>query len=281
VPAQQSLERLRSLLFVPADDPARAEKAFARGADAVIVDLEDGVAPEAKPAARAVAVELLGRRPGPSVRLLRVNPLDTEWGPADLEAARGLEIEAVVVPKAGPESLDAYAALGLPLIVLVETAAGLRASFEIASHPAVAALILGGADLSVALRLQPRRDGLELLHARSRLVLDSAAAGIRPPFDVVHLDIHDAAELERECELAKTLGLGGKMCIHPAQLAVVNRVFSPTAEEIAEARAIVEAHEAGLREGRGAVALHGRMIDLPVVELARATLRRQAPEEAP
>ena len=179
------------------------------------------------------------------MRLLRVNPLDTEWGPDDLEAARGLPIDGLVLPKTTPGSIEPWAMLGIPLLVLVETAAGLRASYEIASHPAVAALILGGADLSVELRLQPRRDGLELLHARSRLVLDSAAAGIRPPFDIVHLDIHDAAELERECELGKSLGFGGKMCIHPAQLEVVNRVFSPSEQELAEARAVVEAFEAG------------------------------------
>ncbi len=273
-----TLERLRSLLFVPADNPDRAARAFGRGADAVIVDLEDGVAPEVKPRARAVAVELLRGEPGPSVRLLRVNPLDTEWGPDDLEAARGLPIDGLVLPKTTPETIEPWAMLGVPLIVLVETAAGLRASYEIASHPAVAALILGGADLSVELRLQPRRDGLELLHARSRLVLDSAAAGIRPPFDIVHLDIHDADELERECELGKSLGMGGKMCIHPAQLEIVNRVFSPSAQELAEAQAVVDAFEAGIRDGRGAVAHDGRMIDAPVVAAARATLARRAPD---
>jgi citrate lyase beta subunit len=273
-----TLERLRSLLFVPADDPDRAARAFGRGADAVIVDLEDGVAPESKPRARSVAVDLLRREPGPSLPLLRVNPLDTAWGPDDLEAARGLPVAGLVLPKATPGTLDPWAVLGIPLLVLVETAAGLRASYETACHPAVAALILGGADLSVELRLTPRRDGLELLHARSQLVLDSAAAGIRPPFDVVHLDLHDAAELESECELAKSLGFGGKTCIHPAQVAVVNRVFSPSESELAEARAVVEAFDAGIRAGRGAVALNGRMVDAPVVAAARATLQRRLPE---
>ena len=273
-----TLERLRSLLFVPADNPDRAARAFGRGADAVIVDLEDGVAPDVKPRARAVAVELLRGEPGPSVRLLRVNPLDTEWGPDDLDAARGLPIDGLVLPKTTPETIEPWAMLGVPLLVLIETAAGLRASYEIASHPAVAALILGGADLSVELRLQPRRDGLELLHARSRLVLDSAAAGIRPPFDVVHLDIHDAAGLERGCELGTSLGFGGKMCIHPAQLEIVNRVFSPSPEELAEAQAVVDAFEAGIRDGRGAVAFNGRMIDAPVVAAARATLARRPPD---
>jgi citrate lyase subunit beta/citryl-CoA lyase len=272
-----TLERLRSLLFVPADNPDRAARAFDRGADAVIVDLEDGVAPEVKPRARTVAVDLLRDRPGPSVRLLRVNPLDTEWGAADLEAARGLPVDALVLPKATPATIEPWAMLGVPLLVLVETAAALRASYEIASHPAVAALILGGADLSVELRLQPRPDGLELLHARSQLVLDSAAAGIRAPFDVVQFDLHDAAALERECELGKSLGMGGKTCIHPAQLEVVNRVFSPSERELAEAQAVVEAFEAGIRDGRGAVAHAGRMIDAPVVAAARATLARRPP----
>jgi citrate lyase subunit beta/citryl-CoA lyase len=158
---------------------------------------------------------------------------------------------------------------GPPVLALVESAAGLRSSFEIASRPRVAALVLGAADLGAELGLEPRTDGLELLHARSTLVVDSAAAGIRPPIDVVFLDTRDADGLERETRLARSLGFGGKACIHPDQVPIVNEVFAPREDELAWAAAVLEAYENGVRQGRGAVSLEGEMIDIAVVERAR------------
>jgi citrate lyase subunit beta/citryl-CoA lyase len=140
-------------------------------------------------------------------------------------------------------------------------------------------LALGAADLGAELGLEPRPDGLELLYARSQLVVDSAAAGIRPPFDVVHLDTRDDAGLERESLLARSLGFGGKLCIHPAQVGIVNRAFAPSEEQIAWAHAAIAAYEEGLREGRGAASLDGELIDAPVVERARRIVelaRREA-----
>jgi citrate lyase subunit beta/citryl-CoA lyase len=136
----------------------------------------------------------------------------------------------------------------------------------------VAALLLGAADLGAELGWEPRPDGLELVYARSKVVADSAAAGIRGPFDVVHLDTRDGAGLEAAARFARSLGFRGKACIHPAQVAIVNREFQPEADSVAWAERVLAAAKAGEREGRGAVALDGEMIDAPIVDRARRIL---------
>jgi citrate lyase beta subunit len=232
-----------------------------------VADLEDAVAPVEKAAARDVVATV---RP----RVVRVNGAETQFFADDLAAIRELELDAVVLPKATPEAVAALGETGPPVIAIVETAQGLRRSYETATAPRVAALVLGAVDLGAEVGLLPRPDGLELLYARSKLVFDSAAAGIRAPFDVVHLDIRDEQGLEAECSLARSLGFRGKACIHPAQVQVVNRVFTPAAEEVEWARRVIEAYEQAEREGRGVLALDGVMVDLPVVTRARRVLAR-------
>jgi citrate lyase beta subunit len=205
-------------------------------------------------------------------RVVRVNGPGTPWFEDDLAAARELELEALVLPKATPDSVAALGPEGPPVIAIVETAPGLRLAFETASSPRVAALMLGAADLGAELGWEPRPDGLELLYARSRVVADSAAAGIRGPFDVVHLDLRDTAGLEAAARFARSIGFRGKACIHPDQIEVVNRVFLPEPDTVDWARRVLEAAESGERVGRGAVALDGEMIDAPVVERARRIL---------
>jgi citrate lyase beta subunit len=175
----------------------------------------------------------------------------------------------LVLPKATPDAVAALGPDGPPVIAIVETALGLRLAYETASAPRVAALVIGAVDLGAELGLEPRPDGLEILHARSRVVVDSAAAGIRQPFDVVHLGIHDDAGLEAECAFARSLGYRGKACIHPQQVPIVNRAFAPSEREVAWAQRVVEAFEAS---GEGVLAVNGEMIDLPVVERARRIL---------
>jgi citrate lyase beta subunit len=204
--------------------------------------------------------------------MVRINGVDTAFREADLAALAGLELDALVVPKASPMAIEAMGDEGPPVIAIVETAQGLRLAHEIASRPRVAALALGAADLGAELRLEPRPDGQEILFARSKLVVDSAAASVRAPFDVVHLDTRDDAGLEAEALLARSLGLGGKMCIHPAQVRIVNRAFAPSAGQVEWARAAIAAYRDGIREGRGAVSLDGELVDLPVVERARTIL---------
>jgi citrate lyase subunit beta/citryl-CoA lyase len=259
------LAHARSLLFAPGGDERKLRSALGSDADVVVADLEDAVAPAEKAAARAVVAEL---RPP----VVRINGVETEWFDEDLALVEALAPEAVILPKATPEAVAAVGPDGPPLLAIVETAAGLRAAHETAASPRVVALLLGAVDLGAELGLEPRPDGLEIVYARSKVVVDSAAAGIRPPFDIVHLDVRDDAGLEEECRLARSLGFRGKTCIHPAQLEVVHRVFAPTGAEVEWARRVVEAYELEAGEGRGVFLLNGSMVDLPVVARAQRIL---------
>jgi citrate lyase beta subunit len=264
---------VRSLLFAPGNDERKLRKALQSGADAVVADLEDAVVPAEKEAARRVVETVFGSRAeGGPARLVRVNGADTRYFAADVATVAELPLAGLVLPKATPEAVAELSGDGPPVIAIVETATGIRAAYEIAAAPRIAALQLGAVDLAAEVGLESRPDGLELLYARSKLVFDSAAAGIRPPFDVVHLDIHDDAGLEDECRLARSVGLLGKACIHPAQVPVVARVFAASEVEVEWARRVVEAYEAAEQGGAGVLALDGAMVDLPVVTRARRIL---------
>jgi citrate lyase beta subunit len=256
---------VRSLLFAPGSDERKLRKALESEADAAVADLEDAVVPAEKEAARELVA-----RVGPPI--VRINGAGTRWFADDLSMTGGLSLEAIVLPKATPEAVAALGSAGPPVIAIVETAQGLRLAYETAGAPRVAALILGAVDLGAELGLEPRPDGLEILYARSKIVVDSAAAGIRSPFDIVHVDVHDDAGLEAECRLARSLGFRGKACVHPRQVPIVNRVFEPSEAEVEWARQVIEAYEQEVGEGRGVLALNGAMIDLPVVERARRVL---------
>jgi citrate lyase beta subunit len=257
-----ALSVARSLLFAPADDDRKLASAFRSKADAVIADLEDGVAPARKDAARSSLAALPDvARP---LRLARIAPNE----PRDLEAIAGVELDAVVVAKTTMEALDGLAPVRPPLVALIENARGLHEAFEIAAHPQVAALMLGSLDLAIDLRLRRRPDGQELLFARSTLVLASAAASIRPPFDGVHPATAESPEFRAEVELARNLGFGGKACIHPRQLPAVNQGFAPTAAEVEWAGAVLAAWEEARTDGRGAISLRGELVDRPVYHRA-------------
>jgi citrate lyase beta subunit len=272
-----SPRRIGSLLFAPGDDPRKLGKAISAGATLAIADLEDAVAERAKAAARdVVAAALAGRAPDDGLCAVRVNALDTPFASDDLAMASSAGAAAIVVPKARAASLRTLDAAALPpLIAIVETAAGLQESAEIATAPGVWALLLGAVDLGVELRLTPRTDGLELLFARSKLVVDSAAAGIAAPIDVVHVDIANDDALRGESELARSLGFGGKACIHPRQVPIVERAFAPTADELERAQRVVDAYEAATARGEGVVRVDGAMVDLPVYERARDIISEQ------
>src|SRR4051794_13171461 len=213
-----SLDGARSYLFVPATDAHRVDKALASAAHAVILDLEDAVAEGGKAQARElVAKRLRGPRPR-GAQLVRINGLDTAHARADLAALDGLALDGVVVPKAEPQPLQGLAPSGPPVIALVETAIGLRRAFETASRPRVTALMLGVVDLAAQLGVTPGPDQRELLHARSGLVVDAIAAGIRAPIDGPCTAIGDEEALRGETVAAKALGFAAKACIHPNQL---------------------------------------------------------------
>jgi citrate lyase subunit beta/citryl-CoA lyase len=268
-----SLDTARSFLFTPGNDARKLERALTAGADAVVVDLEDAVAAGDKDAARTLAASALDAAgKDSSLRLVRVNAAGTPWVAEDVAALAGLELDGVVLPKATATAVAAVEPLGVPVVAIVETPLGLRAAYELASSPSVAALMLGAVDLGLALGLEQRADGLELLHARSSLVVDAAAAGLRGPVDRVWTSIGDDEGLAEDCAVGRSLGYRGKACIHPTQVTIVNESFAPTLDEITRARDVVAAYDAAAADGRGVVALDGEMIDLPVVERARRLL---------
>jgi len=269
------LPHLRSLLFAPGSDERKLEKALSSAADGVVCDLEDAVAPGDKETAREVTTLALAQgvpraQRGAPARLLRINAAGTPWFEDDLAFAADLELDGIVLPKSSPESVELLGSSGPPVVAIIETAMGLRQAFEIASEPRVAALIVGAVDLGAEVGLEPRKDGQEILYARSKVAIDSAAAGIRGPFDVVHLDLYDGEGLEEQCRFARSLGFRGKACIHPAHVDTINRVFAPSEQEIAWARDVVDAFEG---RSEGVLAVNGAMVDKPVVDRARRILQ--------
>jgi len=269
-----SLQTARSFLFAPGSEERKLVRALESDADAVVADLEDAVAPAEKVAARDLALGLVAAAATRSVRLVRVNAVGTEWHDADVAAVAVSEVDGIVLPKATPAAVDAVARrVDLPLAAIVETAVGLREAFAIASHDAVQVLMLGAVDLGLELGLEPRDDGQEILFARSSLVVDSAAAGLRGPVDRVWVDVRDREGLARDCAAGRSLGFRGKSLVHPDQVAPTHEAFAPSADELRRAREIVAAYERAEADGLGVVALAGEMIDAPVVERARELLR--------
>jgi citrate lyase subunit beta/citryl-CoA lyase len=259
----------RSYLFVPGNRPDRFDKACASGADAVIVDLEDAVPPAEKSRARA-ALEGWVNPAKPVV--VRINGVDTEWFRDDLTCCRMPGVQAIMLPKtdgvAHLKRVEVLLGESLPILPLIETAQGFANAQEIARHPAVPRLIFGALDFQLDTGIPG--DGEELLYFRSQLVLISRLAGMQPPVDGITAAIDDLDLLRVETRRARQFGFGGKLCIHPKQIAAVNECFLPTAEEIAWARQVVEAAE--VARG-GAVALDGKMIDRPIVLKAERILQ--------
>ena len=258
----------RSLLFVPGSRPDRFDKALAAGADAVIVDLEDAVAPTDKDGARkALGAWLSAAR----AVIVRINGADTDWFRDDLALCARPGIAAVMLPKA--ERADDIATLrtagAATVLPLVESATGFAALPAIAGAPGVQRLAFGSLDFQVDLGMRDAREE-ELLFFRSQLVLASRLAGLQPPIDGVTTAIDDAARLQDDALHARRLGFGGKLCIHPRQVDGVNLCFAPTEGERAWAQRVLDAAAAS----RGAaVAVDGRMVDKPAILRAQAILR--------
>ncbi len=254
----------RSYLFVPADRPERIAKARASGADAVIVDLEDAVAPAGKAAARDAAANVLD---GAQPVVLRINGADTAWFADDARLAAHRGVAAVLLPKAA--SAEPVVALraasgGKPVLALVESAAGMANVTALAGTPGVTRLVFGSIDFQLDLDIAD--DDLALLAFRSQLVLASRVANLPAPVDGVTTALDDAARIEAEARRARLLGFGGKLCIHPRQVPIVNGAFSPSEAELSWAQRVVDAAAAA---GGAAVAVDGRMVDAPVLARAR------------
>ncbi|MEW6255758.1 MAG: CoA ester lyase [Pseudomonadota bacterium] len=250
-------------LFVPANRPERFEKAAAAAPDAVILDLEDAVAPDGKESARAALRTDFTRLPV----LVRANAAGTPWHGEDLAAVARLRPSALLLPKAErPETLDAVAAVlgpDIPIIALIESALGLAQARALAAHPAVRRLAFGSVDFCADLGCAHIRDAL--LAARSELVLASRLAGIAAPIDGVTTRIDDSSEATEDARYACDLGFSGKLAIHPRQIAPIRDGFRPSAEDVAWAERV-------LASGEGAAAVDGAMVDEPVRIRARAIL---------
>ncbi len=258
----------RSYLFVPGDRPERYAKALASGADAVVVDLEDAVAPATKAAARDALANWLARagEHGGSI-VVRVNAVDTPWFEDDVALCQSPAVVAVMVPKA--ERAADLDGVGRPVLALVETAVGIDAVRELARAEQVERLVFGSIDLQLDLGITG--DGDELLPFRAQLVLASRLASLAPPVDGVTAAIDDAAVLQADTSRARRLGFGAKLCIHPRQVDAVNAGFAPSAAELAWAERVLDA---AAKAGGAAVAVDGKMVDRPIILRAEALLRQ-------
>lgn len=252
-------------LFVPGNRPERFEKAAASGADAIIVDLEDAVAVDAKDSARAALRADFTDLPV----LVRINGEGTPWHEDDLAAVARLPFAAVIVPKAelGGELAARAAKSAVPIVALVETARGLAEARQIAALPGVSRLLFGSIDFCADLGCAHTREAL--LAARSELVLASRLARLTAPVDGVTASIDDRDEITSDARYALELGFGGKLAIHPRQIEAIRVGFRPSDSEIEWATKV-------LASGDGAAAVDGAMVDEPVRARARAMLARSA-----
>lgn len=260
----------RSYLFVPGNRPERFDKAFAAGAHAVIVDLEDAVPASEKDASRAATLAWLSAE---HPVIVRINGAETEWFADDLALCALPGVAGIILPKAEqPEQIARVARAGAAAILpLIESAVGFHHVERLARCPQVLRLVFGTIDFRLDLGIDGERD--ELLYFRSHLVLISKLAGLQPPVDGVTLAINDAAAIDDDTRHGRRIGFGAKLCIHPLQVAAVNAAFLPSPAELAWAQRVVAA--ADTSHG-AAVALDGKMIDRPVILQARQTIAEAA-----
>lgn len=268
---------LRSLLFVPGTRPERFTKALSSGADGVVIDLEDAVEAGRKDEARGLVGQFLaGPNDSPAAVFVRINAAGTDWIDDDCEWLRGVQhrIDGIVLPKAeSAESIEGVAAAieSRRVIPLLETSRGILYAPDILSAQAdIPAVLFGAEDLTAEIGIPRTLEGEELLYARSRVVLAASMVGA-DPIDAVWVHL-ETAGLRSDASRAKALGFAGKMAIHPDQVSVINEVFSPSADEIAAARKLIEADERAREAGDGVFRLDDSMVDAPVIRRARRVL---------
>ncbi len=285
-----SIRPLRSLLFAPGNHARRVEKALSLDADAVILDLEDAVAIAQKTATRAVVAAAL-EQPRRGLVYVRVNAVDTEFCHGDLGAVVQRGLDGIILPKvesaAGLATIDWLLAQlererGLPsgaidLIPIIETARGVQQiDVILAAGTRVRRVAFGAGDFTLDVGMAWSRGEAELAHARAVIVTASRASGIDAPLDTVWVELTDPEGLEASARTALGYGFQGKMCIHPDQIAVVNRVFTPSDADVAFAERVAAAFAAAEAAGSAAIQLDGKFIDYPIVYRARRVLQRVA-----
>lgn len=280
---------LRSMLFTPGNRADLITKAFASGADAIIVDLEDAVPVSSKAQARENLQRLA---PGPVPTFTRVNAADTEFFWADVVAAAAAGVAGIVLPKADDPRLmqrldGALTALEVQsgrqpgsttLMPLIESSLGVaRARKILASSPRVSSVLFGSGeqgDLVVDLGCEWTPDGAALLAARSLVLIAARSVGIEHPLDAVFMDFRNLEALRIECELAKRIGYVGKVAIHPAQIPIIHAVFTPSPEEISQQEKLLATFDDAVANGSASINIDGRMVDYAVARRARSILAR-------
>ena len=277
----------RSMLFLPGNAPKMIINGNYLGSDAVIFDLEDAVAPDQKDAARLLVRNVLGALEFDRVEtIVRINSFDTPYWQKDLEAIVPCKPDIIMLPKTGQakdvEVVDDYLAaleekLGMEpgtvrLMPLIETALGIENAYFIASaRKRVVALFLGAEDLTADLRCKRTKEGREIDYARSRMVNAARAAGV-DVYDTPFTDVNDDEGIVADATYAKSLGFTGKASISPRHITAINTVFSPTKADIAYAYEVMDAIAEAKAQGKGAIALRGKMIDAPIVARAQQTI---------
>lgn len=268
----------RSVMFTPGDRPEMLRKASGSDADVIVFDLEDAVAAERKAQARTAVVDLLADPefdPDPEV-CVRLNP---EFE-ADLAVIERALPDSLMLPKVGSKAdvkalddrIRQYGG-SLPVLALIESAAGVLAAPEIAAADATDALVFGAEDLSADIGATRTDEGTEVLYARERVVIAASAADVAA-IDTVYTDIEDTEGIAAETRFAIQLGYDGKMAIHPAQVKPINEAFTPDPDELAWARRVMDARERAQKEERGVFRVDGEMIDAPLVARAQRIMDR-------
>ncbi len=270
--------RLRSLLFAPAVRPDLLRKMPRTGADAIVIDLEDATPPDAKDTGRVEMRSAVADLGGPVPFRVRVNDDTTPWHDDDLDSLPTEGLAGIVVPKietiAGLDSLAARLndrGLDMPVIGGVETALGVADARPLLAHDVVSAAYFGAEDFIADLGGVRTASNDEVAYARAQVALAGRLADVTV-IDQIVADFTDDDRCRRECLQARAMGYGGKLCIHPSQVAIANEAFLPSSEEIDRARRLLEAYDDAKAQGVASVAFEGQMVDEPVARQARRVL---------
>lgn len=276
----------RTMLFMPGNNPGMLQSAGILGADSIILDLEDAVSLTEKDSARILVREAIKNIDYSNVEVVvRINPLDTEFGPKDLEVIARVKPDVILLPKAEEKQMKAaHEALdriekeegfepgSIKLIALIETTFGLETVFDvIRASDRTVGVLLGGEDLTADLGVKRTKAGDEIFYARNRVVTACKACKIHA-IDTPFTDTDDYEGLEKDTRKARSLGMTGKSAIKPRQIDTIHKVFAPTKEEIIHAQRVLDAMEQAKREGKGVFSLDGKMVDAPIINRALNTI---------
>lgn len=270
---------IRSLLFIPGNQPNLIQNAFLFEADAIIFDLEDAVHIDEKDNARMLVHQFIGnqRKTSDTKIFVRINSMDTPFFKDDFELLSKDEIDAFVYPKANVKDVALLSQMidenkqGIAILPIIEDASGILYANEVAQIPHVIGLFLGGEDLARDLEVRRTKESLELLYARQHIVMVCSAHKILS-VDTPFTDVFDDLSFQKDVLYSKSLGMKAKSSIHPRHIDFINQTFSPSKEEITYSLKVLKALEAATKEKKGAFSVEGKMVDKPVIERAKKTI---------